>query len=102
MNKRNRKSTETSEFGVPGRINHDSSKFYSSRLYEDFPSEKKVKYDENEISEENLNRIILGSSENMKELPDKSVHLMVTSPPYNVGKEYDKNLSFSEYRGLLK
>lgn len=27
---------------------------------------------------------------------------MVTSPPYNVGKDYDKNLSLKEYRALLK
>jgi site-specific DNA-methyltransferase (adenine-specific) len=38
----------------------------------------------------------------MSELPDNSVHLMVTSPPYNVGKEYDENLSLKEYRELLK
>ena len=37
----------------------------------------------------------------MEELPDNSVHLMVTSPPYNVGKEYDKNLSLGEYREFL-
>lgn len=38
----------------------------------------------------------------MGELPDNSVHLMVTSPPYNAGKDYDKNLSLEEYRGLLR
>jgi len=38
----------------------------------------------------------------MDELPDNSVHLMVTSPPYNVGKDYDDNLSLDEYRELLK
>ncbi len=38
----------------------------------------------------------------MEELPDSSVHLMVTSPPYNVKKEYDKDLSLGEYRTLLK
>jgi site-specific DNA-methyltransferase (adenine-specific) len=38
----------------------------------------------------------------MTELPDNSVHLMITSPPYNVGKEYDENLSLKEYRELLK
>jgi len=38
----------------------------------------------------------------MKELPDNSVHLMVTSPPYNVGKEYDENLTLIEYRAFLK
>ena len=38
----------------------------------------------------------------MEELPDNSVHLMVTSPPYNVGKEYDEDLTLGEYRAFLK
>lgn len=38
----------------------------------------------------------------MKELPDNSVHLMITSPPYNVTKEYDDNLNLEEYLILLK
>ncbi len=101
MNKK-RKGTKTSKFGVSGRINHDSSEFYASRLYEDFPTEKEVKYTENKIPEKYLNKIFCKSSENMEELPDSSIHLMVTSPPYNVGKEYDENLSFSEYRAFLK
>ena len=37
----------------------------------------------------------------MSELPDYSVHLMLTSPPYNVGKDYDDDLSLEEYRNLL-
>jgi site-specific DNA-methyltransferase (adenine-specific) len=41
------------------------------------------------------------SCEEMKELPDCSVHLMVTSPPYNVGKEYDNNLTLDEYLAFL-
>ena len=101
MNKK-RKGTKTSKFGVPGRINHDSSEFYASRLYEDFSTEKKVKYVENTIPKEYLNKIFRKSSEKMEELPDNSIHLMVTSPPYNVGKEYDQNLSFTEYREFLK
>jgi len=35
-------------------------------------------------------------------LPDCSAHLMITSPPYNVGKEYDADLSLQEYRDFLK
>ncbi len=58
-----RKRTETSEFWVPGRMNHDSSRFYSSRLYENLPSEKNVKYVENSILDENINRIFCKSSE---------------------------------------
>ena len=38
----------------------------------------------------------------MIELPDNSVHLMVTSPPYNVTKEYDNNLNLEEYLILLR
>ena len=37
----------------------------------------------------------------MDEIPDDSVHLMITSPPYNVGKEYDEDLSLQEYLELL-
>ncbi len=93
--------TETSAFGSPGRRGHDSSKFYSSRLYEGLPTEKKVEFIENNIPEDNINKIFCKSSEDMKELPDNSVHLMVTSPPYNVGKVYDENLSLQEYRDFL-
>jgi site-specific DNA-methyltransferase (adenine-specific) len=38
----------------------------------------------------------------MLELPDNSVHLMITSPPYNVTKEYDKDLTLKEYLELLR
>ncbi len=38
----------------------------------------------------------------MEELSDSSVHLMVTSPPYNVGKEYDEDLTLEKYREFLK
>ncbi|MDL1971078.1 MAG: site-specific DNA-methyltransferase [Candidatus Desulfofervidaceae bacterium] len=99
---KSKKGTKTSSFGVPGRINHNSTAFYASRLYQDLPKEKKVKYVENPIPPECLNRIFCKSSERMEELPDNSVHLMVTSPPYNVGKEYDENFTLKEYRAFLK
>ena len=100
-NKR-KNGTQTSTFGAPGRINHDSSKFYNSRLYEGLNQEKNVDYIENFIDHRYINKIFCKSSEVMDELPNNSVHLMVTSPPYNVGKEYDNNLSLKEYRNLLK
>jgi len=97
-----KEGTKTSAFGSPGRINHDSSSFYKSRLYEGLPKEEPVKYEENAIPSEYLDKVFASSSEQMIELPDNSVHLMVTSPPYNVGKEYDENLSLKEYRTFLK
>jgi site-specific DNA-methyltransferase (adenine-specific) len=56
----------------------------------------------NPVPEERLDRIYEKSSEEMTELPDSSVHLMVTSPPYNARKEYDADLSLEEYRDLLR
>jgi site-specific DNA-methyltransferase (adenine-specific) len=94
--------TKTSIFGSPGRINHDSTLFYNSRLYEGLPKEEHIEYMENLLPPEKLNHIFCKSSENMSDLPDSSIHLMVTSPPYNVGKEYDENLSLNEYRDFLK
>ena len=104
MKKINRKKrgTKTSSFGSPGRINHDSTAFYASKLYEGLPKEQKVKYIENSIPSDFLDRIFCKSSENMKELPDNSIHLMVTSPPYNVGKEYDEDYTLKEYLEFLK
>ncbi len=95
-------STKTSSFGSPGRINHDSTPFYTSRLYEGLQKEELVEYIENPIPPEFLNKIFCKSSERMEELPDNSVHLVVTSPPYNVGKEYDANMTLEEYRDFLR
>jgi modification methylase len=97
-----KRGTQTSSFGAPGRIGHDSSKFYKSRLYEGQGIKRPAQYIENEIASSILNRIFCKSSENMDEIPDYSVHLMVTSPPYNVTKEYDEDLTLNEYRELLK
>jgi DNA modification methylase len=99
---RRKNGTKTSAFGSPGRVNHDATPFYTSRLYEQLPRENPVKYVENPVPPEFLDKILCKSSEKMDELPDRSIHLMVTSPPYNVEKEYDRNLTLSEYRAFLK
>jgi site-specific DNA-methyltransferase (adenine-specific) len=96
------KGTETSAFGTNGRINHDSSKFYNSKLYSELGDKKILGKNENDFPVDLENKFILGSAENMKELPENSVHLMITSPPYNVSKEYDEDLSLNEYLKLLE
>ena len=95
-----RKNTVTSTFGSPGREGHDSSAFYGTRLYADRIQVANEAYVENPITE--LDVIHHTSCEEMKALPDCCVHLMVTSPPYNVGKEYDNNLTLDEYLSFLK
>jgi len=98
----NRKGTSTSAFGSPGRIGHDASRFYSSRLYEDLPQETPQEHCETALPPGVVDTIVCGSSEDMQQLPDSCVHLMVTSPPYNVGKEYDEDLSLEEYLSFLE
>ena len=95
-------ATATSDFGSPGRISHDATRFYGSRLYEGMPVEDDCAYTETPLPGGVSDSIICASSEQMLPLPDNSIHLMVTSPPYNVGKQYDADLTMDEYRAFLK
>jgi modification methylase len=104
---RKRISTQTQGFGVSKREGHDSSRFYGRKLYRQNISNNRestddAQYQENRIKPQSLDKVFYKSSENMGELPDYSVHLVVTSPPYNVGKDYDQDLSVKEYRKLLR
>ncbi len=96
------KRTTTSKFGVPGRENHDAASFYASNLYQDQPQEIVVDCVETPVPSDCLNHIFCGSAEKMSELPDDSIHLMVTSPPYNVGKEYDEDMTLPAYLAWLE
>ena len=99
-------NTSTTSFGSPGREGHDASAFYETRLYADQPHPSGTSQAESEAYVENpipeLDVIFNRSSEKMQELPDHCIHLMVTSPPYNVGKEYDENLTLEEYLTFLR
>jgi site-specific DNA-methyltransferase (adenine-specific) len=94
--------TKTSPFGVSKRENHDSTPFYNSRLYQNFKIDESLPETENPIPPDILDKVLLQDSRNMNNIPDSSVHLMVTSPPYNVGKEYDEDSDLKEYFGMLK
>ena len=101
MKPREREGTKTSSFGVSKRESHDSTSFYSRRLY-DNECEPELPSKENPIGRGLLDTVQCVDSRDMSIIPDESVHLMVTSPPYNVGKDYDLDLSLDEYRGLVK
>jgi site-specific DNA-methyltransferase (adenine-specific) len=100
-----KKGSKTSKFGTTSRFNHDSSDYYNSKLYSELSDtsngDGSRPMTDNPFPVESENKIILGTAENMKEIPDNSLHLMVTSPPYNVSKEYDEDLSLQEYLQLL-
>ena len=50
-----------------------------------------------------LDRIISGDVlEVMSQIPDNSIHLAITSPPYNVGKDYDNHNDRMNYQEYLE
>lgn len=49
-----------------------------------------------------MNHIHHGTAEDMQAIEDGSVHLIVTSPPYNVGMAYEDKLPFVEFRKFLQ
>jgi site-specific DNA-methyltransferase (adenine-specific) len=99
-----KKGSRTSKFGTTSRVSHDSSEYYDSKLYSELggSGDDPKPVADNPFPVEYENKILLGTSENMREIPDNSLHLMVTSPPYNVSKEYDEDLSLKEYLQLLR
>ena len=90
-------ATRTTRFGVGRREGHDSSPFYDRAL-------KEVETTSGRAPSQEVVRsgLYARSAETMVELPDDCVALMVTSPPYHVGKEYDSDLSFDDYLALLR
>ena len=102
---RSRKGTATSAFGSGRREGHDSSAFYDRFPAPGISDDERVEpapgFDQP--------RAILGDSRDMHHLPDNSVALAVTSPPYFVGKEYEQAVagrrvpeSYMDYLGLLR
>ncbi|MFZ2096785.1 MAG: site-specific DNA-methyltransferase [Anaerolineales bacterium] len=98
--------TKTSSFGTGKRESHDSSSFYNRNMYEGLFSLPLSKKELNSIivppAEGWANKIYCQSSENINIIPDNSIALAFTSPPYNVGKEYDDNVSLKEYLRLIE
>jgi site-specific DNA-methyltransferase (adenine-specific) len=103
MAKKRERNTQTSAFGSAGRVSHDASHFYAGRLYQHQPeADQDMPYVEQALPTEVMDSIIASDSREMSQLPDNSAHLMVTSPPYNVRKTYDEDLTLDEYLDLLR
>jgi site-specific DNA-methyltransferase (adenine-specific) len=46
--------------------------------------------------------VYIKDSRDMSELPDKSVHMVLSSPPYNIGMEFEKGVPFDEHLAMVK
>ena len=75
------------------KIGSGSRKGFVSKFQD---NELKETINQNQVSTLR-NQIITKSSENMNELISNCVSLTVTSPPYNIGKDSDEDLSDDEY-----
>ncbi len=98
-----RRSTSTSAFGVSKRESHDATAFYR-RFTPPLLSE-----DSALAPHRAIDKLIVGDARIMDEVPDSSVALVVTSPPYFAGKEYEEALdaegapgTYLEYLDLLR
>lgn len=101
------KTTKTSAFGVSKREGHDASEFYGRRFFENPLSAENVAPVITQVNsapvvyeEEWLDRVYQQSATELP-VPNNSVDLVFTSPPYNVGKEYDEDLSLTEFLDLI-
>ena len=83
-----RKPTSTSNFGVSRRESHDASAFYARFTVPETTSDKTVGVNPAGV----LDRIYCADARHMTEVADNSVALVVTSPPYFAGKEYEEAL----------
>ncbi len=46
--------------------------------------------------------VYIKDSRDMSELPNKSVHMVLSSPPYNIGMEFEKGVPFDENLDMVK
>jgi ParB/RepB/Spo0J family partition protein len=46
--------------------------------------------------------VYIKDSRDMNELPNKSVHMVLSSPPYNVGMEFEKGIPYDEHLDMVK
>jgi len=81
-----RRATSTSSFGVSKRESHDASAFYARF------EPPQLSDDETVDPTKAIDEIFVGNSRQMAEVKDNSVALVVTSPPYFAGKDYETEL----------
>jgi site-specific DNA-methyltransferase (adenine-specific) len=98
-----RKPTTTSNFGVGKRESHDASAFYARFAAPAVDRETKP------ARPDVVDEIFCGDSRSMTRIADRSVALVVTSPPYFAGKAYEEALgeghipaSYLEYLQMLE
>ena len=101
--RRARRPTSTASFGSSRREAHDASAFYDRFAPPEVSADAAV----NPAGDVDV--VHLGDARNMSRVPSSSVALVVTSPPYFAGKDYEQSLgengvpaTYFEYLALLR
>ena len=82
-----RRRTTTSNFGVGSRESHDSSPFYDRFRAPELSDDDRV------LAPQPVDEpFVHGDARHMDRIADGSVALVVTSPPYFAGKQYEEEL----------
>lgn len=102
-NGRPRRPTATARFGSSRRESHDASEFYKRFVAPELSSDTTV------ASSSEVDVIYAVDARNMDNVVSNSVALVVTSPPYFAGKEYEESLgqngvpaTYFDYLALLR
>jgi site-specific DNA-methyltransferase (adenine-specific) len=97
------RGTATSRFGVSRRESHDASEFYARFRPPEISGDDRV------AGPVDVGEPLRCADARALDLPDDSVALVVTSPPYFAGKEYEAALgegaipaSYLDYLGMLR
>lgn len=100
---RPRRPTATASFGSSRRESHDATGFYRRFVAPE------VSGDDTVLRPKRVDVIYTHDARDMSKVESNSIALVVTSPPYFAGKEYEESLgqngvpgSYFEYLGLLK
>ncbi len=100
---RGRRQTTTSNFGVSVRESHDSTPFYDRFRAPELSDDQRVPFPA-PVDEP----FVCGDARHLDQVADGSVALVVTSPPYFAGKQYEEELerdgvpsSYLEYLEML-
>lgn len=108
-----KKGTKTTDFGVSKRESHDAQAFYNRSVYENSTAETFAQIAQPQPTDNPprsgatgdqgwMDTIYCHTSENMQHIPDSRVALAFTSPPYNAGKQFDEDLSLTDYLELIR
>jgi len=90
--------------GTGKRESHDASAFYARSLYDGrfaAPASKSEMAVDIPAPDGWADRVYCQGATDMSALPDNGVALAFTSPPYNVGKDYEDDVSLAAYLDLI-